>query len=278
MTTRARALGELEPHEQLRLVADLIRVNWYAEILKSHPVFEWASGERYALDRTALAQHYELATGYIDLTESMEVALFFACCELRDGRWEPRTKGRGILYRVDWVGSNEAIGFGRIKWIDLQPFARPHAQWAWTMELMLGEDLEDLPVVEAVSFDHSAALGERLLDLFDGGEALMPVDPLQEWAMAIKHSHLLPVANGMATVEDLSRDGLDIGTKDTQEILRQIEAENDVRFESEVASPADPATLAKMRDDWETKKQAFIETLKGGVILVRTSKQEDAAR
>lgn len=275
--TRARSVRDLDTDERVRLIAAMIRADWYCQILKSHPALEWAKKEQWEIERMALAQHYEVPTGYLDLTESIEVALFFGCCEFIDGQWQPRTAGRGILYRLDWRQGSDLIG-SRIKAVGLQPFARPYAQWAWTIELMLGENFEDLPGVEGVLFEHSNALGEQLLRLFEGGNSLMPADPLRDWAIAVRASRLLPYSRGVAIIEDMVLDPLGIGARNTDEALQEIESVGDVKFESEVAPPFDSAALAKITADWESRKQAFVESLKGQVILVRTQEDDDETK
>lgn len=274
--TRVWSLRDLEADEQMRLLARLIRANWYCEILNSHPVLEWAKSEQHSIDRMALAQHYEVPTGFIDLTESIEVALFFACCEFHDGRWQPRTHGKGILYRLDLTKTTPGEG-PPVTGIGLQPFARPYAQWAWTMELTLEQDFEEHPTVDWVYFEHTRKMGEKLLDLFDGGNDLMPGDPLWHWASIVKTSRLLPLSNAIAVIEDLARDPLGLGKIDTTKLLRQIESANFVEFVSEVASPADPVTLSQIQADWERRKPDFLNSLKGQVFLVRTAPpgQED---
>jgi hypothetical protein len=220
--TRAHSFNDLQSFEQYKILDSFVRSDWYCQLIKAHPAFHWANKENYSIDRMALAQHYELPTGYIDLTESIEVALFFACCTFKDGSWVPKDNGRGILYRLDWVESPENIR-SRIKAIGLQPFTRPYAQWAWTAEMMLGEDFEDIPGVEAVLFGHSKALGEALLELFDGGKALMCDDPIFDWALQIKESNELPISNGLAIIEDVSNDPMARLPNDAEHILREIE-------------------------------------------------------
>jgi hypothetical protein len=272
--TRATSVCDLDTDEQVRLMTAMIRADWYCQILKSHPALEWAKKEQWEIDPMALAQHYEVPTGYLDLTESIEVALFFACCEFIDGHWQPRTAGRGILYRLNWRQASGLIG-SRVKAIGLQPFARPYAQWAWTIELMLAENFDDLRGVESIVFEHSEALGEQLLQLFDGGNSLMPVDPLSDWAIAVRTSRVLPYSRGVAVIEDMVRDPLGIRARNTDEVLREIESVGDVKFETDVAPPFDSAALAKITADWESRKEAFVESLKGEVILVRTPKDDD---
>ena len=277
--TRARSLGDLDVDEQLKVLDALIRSDWYCEIIQRHPVFEWAKNKSYSIDRMALAQHYELPTGYIDLTESIEVALFFACCQFRNGKWEAKARGRGILYRLDWVEWHDQIG-SRIKAIGLQPFPRPYAQWAWTVEMMLGEDFEDIPGVEAVTFEHSAEIGEGLLYMFDGGNELLPSDPIYDWACEVKKSRQLPRSNGLSVVHDISQDPFGIQTNDADETLRQIEDANGISFTDAPEFSIDEESIARLSADWEASKATFMETMTTNtrVQLLRRRRDADSER
>ncbi len=271
--TRAHSLNDLESIEQYKILDSLVRSDWYCEIIKSHPAFRWANNENFSIDRMSLAQHYELPTGYIDLTESIEVALFFACCTFTEGEWTPKSKGKGILYRLDWVESPDNIR-SRIKAIGFQPFARPYAQWAWTAEMILGEDFEDIPGVEAVLFDHNEALGERLLDMFNGGEVLMCGDPVFDWASNIKHSNELPRSNGLAIVDDISNDPMALLPNDPELVLREIEKANDVSFVDNPSFRISRSEIEILQKEWDSKEEEFLDSLINDtqVQLVRTRK------
>jgi hypothetical protein len=106
------------------------------------------------MDEVAVAQHYGLPTGYIDLTQSFEVASFFACCEYdRETKsWNPAGEAEGVVYVLD---QRELPRCGIIKPINLQVFPRPSEQWAWTCELTLGDDFDKLPFVKKFLFKHN---------------------------------------------------------------------------------------------------------------------------
>ena len=274
ITTRALAIRDLQPDEQLRILMALIRADWYCKILKLHPVLTWANQQRYDIDRMALAQHYELPTGYVDLSESIEVALFFACCRFRNGKWEPLSEGKGILYRLDWIASQDQIG-PRIKAIGLQPFPRPNAQWAWTIELRLHEDFEEVPALEAVEFNHTRELGERLLEYFNGGERLMLPDALCDWAHFVKTSPVLPRGSGVDVLNDISQDRYGVSISNVEYHLERLSKFAKIKFTSDPPNPFDEDSLASIATSWETLMPQFSEDMKNNtqVFLVRTPKE-----
>jgi hypothetical protein len=87
----ARQLSELSEAHQARLIASFIRTEWFVSLLRQTAALEWLRENRVFLDEMAVAQHYGLPTGYIDLTQSFEVSSFFACCRYSpaDKSWSP---------------------------------------------------------------------------------------------------------------------------------------------------------------------------------------------
>jgi hypothetical protein len=109
------------------------------------------------VDHVAIAQHYGLRTGLLDLTESVNVAAFFATNELlRDGRWVPATDGWGVIYRLSVPRSRSPQEAEKdLEWmspIGYQPFPRPNEQWAWAYELGITQDFWTLPMSRHLCF------------------------------------------------------------------------------------------------------------------------------
>jgi hypothetical protein len=80
-------LQELSEANQARLLVNFMKTEWFVELLRETAAVKWLKEKRIFLDEMAVAQHYGLPTGYIDLTQSFDVAAFFACC-----RYDPATK------------------------------------------------------------------------------------------------------------------------------------------------------------------------------------------
>lgn len=137
-----------------------------------------------------IAQHYGLSTPYIDLTDDIKVALFFACCKhIGNNRYRPINESdimeigkKGIIYCGD---SDEAdiIGF--------QPFCRCHRQRGYYIDTASTKPCWDFalykdPGFSKCSFDRTIELSERIFEEFDGGKALLPDDGLEPFSKAIE--------------------------------------------------------------------------------------------
>lgn len=176
-----RTLAELPREEALSVLANLARAEWYSSLLDLHPAFEWAASKGIHIPRIELAQHYGVPTGLIDMTESLEVALFFATHEFSGGVARPCTDGTGILYRIDWASAAPEVS-ARFKPIAIQPFPRPFRQWAWSCELMLGESFEACPGLIAVEFAHDEMFASEIRRLAEkDGRSFPPT----RWPMSL---------------------------------------------------------------------------------------------
>jgi hypothetical protein len=173
---------DLDPIDRARLLKGLALNLWFADELSKHPMMKWAKSKSIVVDAIALAQHYGIPTAYVDLSESFQIAAFFATCRFvkETASWEPMTSGEGAMYHVHFNAIDE-----RISPICYQPFPRPSRQWAWTVELRLGENFLQLPKLYGFRFDHDAKVGEEMLRRFDGGSKLLPPDPTARLASAM---------------------------------------------------------------------------------------------
>jgi hypothetical protein len=176
------------------------------------------------LDRMALAQHYGIPTGYLDLTESLEVALFFATHEFGKGVSKPCSNGRGILYRLDLLALPDTVREEFLRPIGIAPFARPFCQWARTYELMLGQDFEACPWVEVVEFEQDEEFSGAVAKVATQGGSLFPPDFLADLAMLVNDSKILPEELAWRTAKDLRGDSFGFVNAGPQEIIEVLGA------------------------------------------------------
>lgn len=137
-----------------------------------------------------IAQHYGLKTQFIDLTDDIKVALFFACCKHKgNNQYRPITERdiseigkEGVIYR----GHSD-----RARIIGYQPFCRCHRQRGYYIDTA-GEKfcwdfvLNENTGFEKYYFDRTVELSERLYEEFNGGKILFPDDGLEPFAEAIE--------------------------------------------------------------------------------------------
>jgi hypothetical protein len=184
-------MAALTVDQQAALIIKSAKSIWFRISIERHPSIIWALENNLHIDFTSLSQHYELDTGYVDLTHDFGVAAFFATCKKVGAAWSPITSGSGIIYRLELQKIPEHLR-ELTSPVGLQPLPRPEEQGAWVTEVPMGHDFETHPGVTLVEFEHEKAVSEYFLERFDGGSALFPPDPMARIASHIKQSSYVP--------------------------------------------------------------------------------------
>lgn len=171
---------ELTPQERAICLLRRVRLEEFLVALANHPATAFAESIHLRTYPIGIAQHYEVPTDRMDLTQDPEVAAFFATNECGvDGRWRPvDDPGHvGVVYRL--IPPRDALRSidPRFEWIGRQALPRPGEQKAWTLQMPLGLDLEQLPV-EVMTFTQRFECGRRLNERFCAGAQLFPPDVL----------------------------------------------------------------------------------------------------
>lgn len=165
-----------------------VRLEEFTWALTEHPAYAFSKEVGLVVSSEALAQHYELPTGRLDLTQDPDVAAFFATNWRDDsGAWHPMEDGEGVVYRVGVPRLMQGLGKHRefyLEWIGKQAWPRPGEQKGCTLLVPLGADFEDIDG-DIFTFRHDAACGRHYNELFDGGKKLFPPDVLSEVANSI---------------------------------------------------------------------------------------------
>jgi hypothetical protein len=179
--------------DRARCFLALVRFEEFLLAMAQHPATKFATEIGLVMSAEAIAQHYEIATDRIDLSEDPEIAAFFAT-QKRDkaGRWRPIQGGKGVIYRTNISQLRASLQISSdLECIGKQTLPRPGQQKAWTLRLPLGRDFEDFPV-EAFTFRQSASCNRRIGALFEGGSRLFPRDGVATVAARIRTSKSVP--------------------------------------------------------------------------------------
>jgi hypothetical protein len=180
----AKRPRELPEEFRVKFLASQAKTLWYLFLLKKHPSMHRAKTLNIKTNPFAIAQHYGMTTSYLDLTESIEIASFFACCECKDNVWCPKSTGKGVIYFLNSLSVPRPIG--------LVTFSRPVSQKAWFVFLPLGVDFEELPQVKKFVFNHTPEGSRYYLRMFNSGNDLFPEDPAADIAKDIANSDSIP--------------------------------------------------------------------------------------
>jgi hypothetical protein len=150
-------------------------------VLREHPAVQDIQKDGIHISFTGLAQHYELATEYLDVTSDPYIAAFFAVCKYcrSEQRYIPISSQdeRGVLMKTPAF----VYTYPKLEIIGLQPFPRPGNQKAYAVKLCKGENFS----AHKMKFSHTREGSRKIYDLFDGGEELFPPDPIKNKAQEI---------------------------------------------------------------------------------------------
>lgn len=182
------------------LFAALCRSTYFKQALAYHPAITQLQNKGLQLDERVaplpicinlegIAQHYGLATEYLDITSNFSVASFFAT-----QRWDDKAKKfepirmlskPGVIYKLNTAflmtaaDKPDEMPYVPVGW---QPFPRPEQQRANAIRLKPGEDFATSMPVAKYYFQHSRSQSKRIYEEFEGGNKLMPSDDLAELA------------------------------------------------------------------------------------------------
>ena len=271
----ARDIDHISPRLSLmprnscaKLIANLIRLYWFCSELDNHPAFrDWSERQGTIVQKTKieLAQHYGVPSSIMDLTESMEVALFFASHDFIDGTPYPRTEGTGILYMVnlsylangpDWRFRSMAIG----------PFERPFRQFAWSCELMIGECFECCPDLIAWEFDQDAGFSDEISRRAEAKGILFPQDPMDAVVECVKKSTVFPLSIAKSVIRNVISDPSGLPAETEESVFRMLQ-DAGLSFADSMPALISPLLRAELGEVWEEKREYWMSTLEAGFQL-----------
>jgi hypothetical protein len=163
--------------------------------LCEHPVFKEVCQNEY-VDIVTMAQHYGLATEYLDVTNSKWVAAFFASSgyDYNTDSYYPVGRdfgdGLGVMYisKVDEEKNVLPQIFDRLDVIGYQYFQRPTKQSSFGYRLNLGEDFNNNHLFDKVFFRHDLKASQVVFEMSYRQDRFIPKDSLSKLARQIKES------------------------------------------------------------------------------------------
>lgn len=179
---------------EAQIFLNRMRLVEFKHLLDSYPIANgFFKKNNFVVDVEGLAQHYGLKTSVLDLTRSLDVAIFFAVCKYDSKSdeydyFKDNKTHSGIIYVFDPIFDNEPIPLssvdvynGNIRPIGLQPFCRPAAQKGFSAHVKKNESVK----CYIYRFTFTCEDSKHYYDLFEQGKTLWIKDELVDKVKAI---------------------------------------------------------------------------------------------
>lgn len=191
---RGKKKGEKSTWDDM--AGNIIKICEFILLLGTHPVY-CDLAQNILVNPVALAQHYGLATEYLDITNSKWVAAFFASTAYN---WNTDTyypvgrdyeDGYGVMYiskdydngilPEEFFEKNGVIGY--------QYFDRPTKQSSFGYGMFIDEDFNNSPYFDKVFFKHDIEASKIVFDMAYKQNRFIPQDTLSKLARQISTSN-----------------------------------------------------------------------------------------
>lgn len=229
------------------------------EIVKLNQVWDWPSnmGDVFF---DAIAQHYSLPTNIIDITDDIDVALFFACCiyDRNTNRYRPLNEEdieknpNGVLYiRND----NYLLPLELdVLPIGYQPFTRCYKQRGYFIKDTLEEDFElEKNRFRKYFFKHDISFSQEIFDKFHGGEDIFDYKNYEIIDNLVKRIEALKTFSQEVfdcSYEDYLRNG---GIFSKEILIEELKKEN-IFINNETKPLLTKEEIDKLNENWNLEK------------------------
>lgn len=167
-------------------------------VMRTHPVIRFLETRGIVIDKLGnlplvvmydgLAQHYGIKTCYMDFTNDIWTAIFFATTKFEGKDYHPKLVNEaddikerfGVIYRLNYdsrIGPEDSTMGGIIP-IGLQYFNRPGRQFGFVRNMSDVRDLHQVPRLERIFFRHDNEVAKLLFSLSQFSKKYMPEDSL----------------------------------------------------------------------------------------------------
>lgn len=173
---------------EFEIFVEKLRLTEFLSLIDSHPVVDSVfKKQNFKIDYIGLAQHYGLKTNYIDLTNDIDIALFFAMCKYNKEKdtYEPimtEGKQKAVMYIsvpiFNMTIDNNFVFEDKICIIGLQPFSRPGNQKGFAYNFDISKEFKAFKY----TFSYTQKESKEYFEKFDNGNALWSKDILADKA------------------------------------------------------------------------------------------------
>ena len=185
-------------------IAD-IKVVEFELALKQFPQVYLAERDKMYIDYIAMAQHYGFTTYYLDLTNDIGVAAFFACTKLENNHFTPNDNEYAQIRVATFLSPDNPVDpANKLHIFGLQPFLRPARQNGSCFRLDDGEDFKDISQTYVFKTNEEDSLViinyfEELIDNKPAGHSWLFPDEV-----------IIPVADKIKNAKGISNEAIEL--------------------------------------------------------------------
>ena len=245
---------------EIELFLRRLQTTEFKLLLKTHPAVKDLEEKRFHVSFTGLAQHYGLKTELLDVTSDYRVAAFFAVCDYdreKECFYPISREGNefGVFFKAPMITMNFPQGIFPdtpiLEPIGLQPFPRPQAQRSYGCEVT---EEKEFPA-HKMKFRHSKEQSEKIFEAFNGGEDLLPNDPLTRKAQKIRESSVYSQKAFEMTQEEYEF------PKSPSHYRRELRKIKERHQQKEPPVEFSDGELKRFKDNWEENKADFYDKI-----------------
>ena len=245
-------VNEMRIQEFGKMMANTARYRRWTSLELGSPDSGVTMAKGLFFDYRSLAQHFFVPTERLDLTNDVEVALFFACTKhVGGGRYEPlssddiRECDQGSIFISLLLNSSMQDDFKGVSIIPVQPYVRPAMQSGFSF--IPGNLDTDLGISRFV-FNHDPDFSDYICEKFENGDKLFE-EKGTEWVSGQVNSILDSHTFSSAAYTRACR-FLGVNHKDERRLLKELESHGNYEIGRNAHSMSD-ISIAGLEPDWD---------------------------
>jgi len=259
-----RKLADLENEEErvIEFFVGKLKIAAFTKLIQQ--IKQWSFGTIFTY---IIAQHYGIRTQYLDITDDLAVALFFACCKsVGNGKYKPVSKKdikekdfglHAVLYkRADdfMMNLDPDKKLRDVLPIGYQPFTRCYKQRGYFIDTQLYGDIVNYDLVKnhgfkKFYFKRTPEFSKEIYDLFDGGKKLF-----HDQSMKLLSDVINDIKEANSFSEDSFYSVYDIFGRDKPKDWWQAKLSDYGIGIGETAFKLDDDLIAEIDDMWDIKE------------------------
>lgn len=181
--------------DKVQHCVEYVKREEFKELFKQTPYYKLFSnlqimGHNFEFDLDAIAQHYDFATNYLDVTKDIRIALFFAYTDCKNGNYFPIedfSEYHPHLYIANFVFLEMK---NLLTTVGFQGVLRPQKQLAMALNLINSKNNAQ-DYFSKIELTPNRDIAYGIFKSFNYGKDLFPDEPIKTLSLKVKNNNVL---------------------------------------------------------------------------------------